>query len=243
MTTYAEYNLSKKVMVKSVDTLKQISAFQSLSIPTLEGLLEHTTTTEYPSNIILFQQKEALSGLYVVVSGYVKLYRQSKDRVQILAILRDGDFFGSECLSDNQLSSSFAQTMTPATLITIPSDAIQDLFETNPVFRTVVLQMVTDRLRQFAQLVHDLAFRDVTARLAMLLVNRAESDGIMTVEGIRIPRLMTQNELATVIGTSREVIQRTFKKLSKMGLIDVSRKEILILNLNELRTIAEEENR
>lgn len=243
MIVYPEYTLSKKVMVKSVDTLKQISAFQSLSIPTLERLIQNITTTEYADNMILFQQKEILSGLYVVVSGYVKLYRRSKDRVQILAILRDGDFFGSECLSDNQLSSSFAETMTPTTIIHIPLNAIQDLLETNPVFRTMVLQMVTDRLRQFAQLVHDLAFRDVTARLAMLLVNRAESDGIMTIDGIRIPRLMTQTELATVIGTSREVVQRTFKKLSQMNLIDVSRKEILILDLSALREIAEEENR
>lgn len=226
-----------------MDTLKQISAFQTLSPLALERLSEHITTTEYPANSILFHQKETLLGFYVIVSGYVKLYRQSKDRIQILAILRDGDFFGSECLSDNQLSSSFAETMTAATLIYIPSDAIYNLLETNPVFRTVILQMVTTRLRQFAQLVHDLAFRDVTARVAMLLVNRAESDGVMTVDGIRILRLMTQNELATVIGTSREVVQRTFKKLSKMGLINVSRKEILILNLDELRTIAEEENR
>ena len=226
-----------------MNTLKQISAFQSISPLNLERLSENTTTTEYPENTILFHQKESLSGIYVVVKGYVKLYRQSKDRIQILAILRDGDFFGSECLSDNQLSSSFAETMTSVTLIQIPSEAIQVLLETNPVFRAIVLQMVTNRLRQFAQLVHDLAFRDVTARLAMLLINRAESDGVMTVHGIKIPRLMTQTELATVIGTSREVVQRTFKKLSEKGLIQVSRKEILILNLDELRFIAEEENR
>lgn len=230
-------------MVKSVDTLKQISAFQPLSPQALEKLIQFTTTTEYSDNVILFQQKESLSSLYVIVSGYVKLYRRSKDRIQILAILRDGDFFGSECLSDNQLSSSFAETMIPTTIIHIPLNAIQDLLESNPVFRTVILQMVTNRLHQFAQLVHDLAFRDVTARLAMLLMNRAESDGIMTTEGIRIPRLMTQNELATVIGTSREVVQRTFKKFSQLSLIDVSRKEILILDLETLRAIAEEENR
>jgi CRP-like cAMP-binding protein len=230
-------------MVKSVDTLKQISAFQSLSALKLERLSERAKTIEYAENTIIFQQKETLAGLYVVVSGYVKLYRQSKDRVQILAILRDEDFFGSECLADNKLSSSFAETMSQTTLIYIPSDAIHNLLETNPVFRTVILQIVTNRLRQFAQLVHNLAFRDVTARVAMLLVSRAESDGIMTVDGIRIPRLMTQNELATVIGTSREVVQRTFKKLSKLDLIRVSRKDILILNLDELHLIAEEENR
>lgn len=230
-------------MVNSVETLKQISVFQSLSPLMLERLSKCATTTDYTERTILFQQKEALLGLYVVVSGYVKLYRQSKGRVQILAILRAGDLFGTECLSDNQLSSSFAETMTASTLIFIPTDAIYTLLEINPVFRTVVLQMVTNRLRQFAQLVHDLAFRDVTARVAMLLVTRAESDGLMTVDGIRIPRLMTQNELATVIGTSREVVQRTFKKLSKLNLIDVSRKEILILDLDELRIIAEEENR
>ena len=230
-------------MVQSVNLFMQISAFQSLPSQVLEKLSEVATRIEYPRKTTLYQQQEPLTGLYVVVSGYVKLYRQSKDRTQILAILRDEDFFGTECLSRDVLSSSAATTMTPATLIYIPAQALRDVLEANPRFRSVMLQLVTDRLRQFAQLVHNLAFRDVTARLAMLLMTRAETDGIMTVQGIRIPRLMTQSELATMIGTGREVVQRTFKKLEKKGVIQVSRKEILILDFEHLRKIAEEEKR
>jgi CRP/FNR family transcriptional regulator, cyclic AMP receptor protein len=221
----------------------QISTFQSLSPSMLEMLSETATITEYPRNTTLYQQQESLTGLYVVVSGYVKLYRQSRDRVQILAILRDEDFLGTECLSSDTLSSSSATTMTSSTLIHIPSQAMYKLLEANPQFRLMVLHKVTDRLRQFAQLVHNLAFRDVTARLAMLLVTRAETDGIMTVDGIRILRLMTQSEIATMIGTGREVVQRTFKKFHREGLIQVSRKEILILDIDNLRIMAEEENR
>lgn len=221
----------------------QISTFQSLSPSMLEMLSETATIKEYPRNITLYQQQEPLTGLYVVVSGYVKLYRQSRDRVQILAILRDEDFFGTESLSNDILSSSSATTMTSSTLIHIPSQAMYKLLEANPQFRSMLLHKVTDRLRQFAQLVHNLAFRDVTARLAMLLVTRAETDGIMTVDGIRIPRLMTQSELATMVGTGREVVQRTFKKFEREGLIQVSRKEIQIIDLDNLRLIAEDEKR
>lgn len=229
--------------MQSVNLLTQISAFQSLPPLMLEKLSAAATITEYPRNTTLYQQQEPLTGLYVVISGYVKLYRQSRDRVQILAILRDEDFFGTECLSNDVLSSSSATTMTLSTLIYIPAQAIGELLEANPQFRSVMLHKVTDRLRQFAQLVHNLAFRDVTARLAMLLINRAETDGIMTVDGIRILRLMTQSELATMIGTGREVVQRTFKKFEREGLIKVSRKEILILDFDKLRISAEVENR
>jgi len=133
-------------MVKSMGTLKQISAFQPLSPLTLERLSKHTTTTEFAENIILSQQKETLSCLCVVVSDFVKTYCQSKDRIHFLAVLRDKDFLVSECLSDNKLSSSFAETMTTATLIHIPSGAIQHLLEFNLIFRIIVLQSVTARL-------------------------------------------------------------------------------------------------
>lgn len=115
--------------------------------------------------------------------------------------------------------------------------------EQYPQFRVILLQLVTERLRQFATLVHNLAFRDVAARLATILVTRAVQDGMTIPDGIVFPRLMTQGELATMVGTAREVVQRTFKKFEKSGIIRVSRKEIHILDLDMLKEIAEEETR
>jgi CRP/FNR family transcriptional regulator, cyclic AMP receptor protein len=234
-----------KVMIVSIpiEILAQIPIFQTLQPAKLQQLSEAGNVIQCQSRNILYTRNDSLRDLYILVSGHVKLYRQSGERVQILALLRSGDCFGTEALSDNLTSSYSAAAVTDATLILIPADTMRLLMEKYPQLRVIMLQLVTGRLRQFASLVHDLAFRDVAARLATILVTRAEQDGRQTPDGIAFPRLMTQSELATMVGAAREVVQRTFKKFEKSGIIRVSRKEILVFDLDGLKQIAEEEAR
>lgn len=231
------------IVSTSIEMLAQIPIFQTLQPAMLQQLSEAGNLIQRQSKNILYTRGDSLTDLYILVSGHVKLYRQSGDRIQILALLRSGDCFGTEALSDNLASSYSVAAVTDATLILIPADTMRQLMEQYPQFRVILFQLVTGRLRQFATLVHNLAFRDVSARLATILVTRAEQDGRPTPDGISFPRLMTQGELATMVGTAREVIQRTFKKFEKSGIIGVSRKEIRILNLDALKQIAEEETR
>jgi CRP/FNR family transcriptional regulator len=227
----------------TIEMLADIPIFRTLQEALLQQLSADGYLIQCQPKEILYYQGDSLTGLYVLVSGHIKLYRQSGERIQILALLRTGDCFGTESLSDNIASSYSAAAINEARLVLIPANTMRLLMEQYPQFRIILLQLVTDRLRQFATLVHNLAFRDVAARLATVLVMRAEQDGTTTGDGISFPRLMTQGELATMVGTAREVIQRTFKKFENADLIRVSRKEILILDWDGLKEIAEEETR
>lgn len=230
-------------MLITIEMLADIPIFRTLQEALLQQLSADGYLIQCQPKEILYYQGDSLTGLYVLVSGHIKLYRQSGERIQILALLRTGDCFGTESLSDNIASSYSAAAINEARLVLIPANTMRLLMEQYPQFRIILLQLVTDRLRQFATLVHNLAFRDVAARLATVLVMRAEQDGTTTGDGISFPRLMTQGELATMVGTAREVIQRTFKKFENADLIRVSRKEILILDWDGLKEIAEEETR
>lgn len=227
----------------TTELLAQIPIFQTLQPQILQELIEVASLIDCQPRDIIYEQGESLENLYGVISGHVKLYRQSGERVQILALLHSGDCFGTEALSDDILSSYSVAAVTETRLILIPIGTMQTLLEEHPHFRIILLQLVTNRLRQFATLVHNLAFRDVAARLATVLIARAEQDGLNTPEGLAFPRLMTQSELATMVGTVREVIQRTFKKFEQNQIIRVSRKEIVILDMDALKSIAEEETR
>ena len=101
--------------------------------------------------------------------------------------------------------------------------------------------MVAQRLKQFVSLVHDLAFRDVTSRLATVLVTRAQNEGQPTNSGISIDRLLSQQEFAQMVGTAREVINRTFKRFEHDGLVRLTPDHILILDLERLINIAKQE--
>ncbi|MDQ7024046.1 MAG: Crp/Fnr family transcriptional regulator [Anaerolineae bacterium] len=230
-------------MSVTIAMLAQIPVFGQLQGTMLQQIANQASVIKCKRNEILYNQDATLIGLYAIIDGYVKLYRQSGQRTQILALLRRGDSFGAEALSDKANSSYYAATLTPVTLIFLPADSMLELMQSYPDIRVILLQMVTKRLRQFASLVHNLAFRDVTARLSALIIARAEQDGMITDEGIHVPRLMTQSDLATMIGTAREVVQRTLKKLEQENIVHVSRKEFLILNIDRLRQIAEEETR
>ena len=230
-------------MSVTVGMLAQIPVFGQLQANMLQKIVAETSVIKCEREKIIYNQSATLTGCYAIVEGHIKLYRQSRQRIQILALLRAGDCFGTEALSDNGDSSYYAATLTPATLIFIPARTMLRLMQTYPEIRVVLLQMVTKRLRQFASLVHNLAFRDVTARLAAFIVARSEQDGIVSTDGIHVPRLMTQGDLATMIGTAREVVQRTLKKFDREDILRVSRKEFLILDMKRLRQIAEEESR
>jgi CRP-like cAMP-binding protein len=227
----------------TVEMLTSIPVFQSLGAEVYRQLVSNAEIIPCQPGEILYSFGDRLTGLYTLVSGYVKLYRGTDERVQILALLRHGDCFGTEALTNLTESSYSAAALTSAEVLFLPAETMRQLMVVYPQVRVLILQLTTERLRQFAALVHSLAFRDVTARLARVLVVRAEQDGIMTLDGIRVHRLMTQSELATMVGTGREVVQRTFKKLQQQGIIEVSRKEILIRDMDKLRVIADEESR
>lgn len=226
-----------------MDTLTQIPVLHDLGAQIGQRLIENGTLIECKPDEILYRYGDELTGMYALASGHVKLYRESGSRIQILALLRQGDCFGTECLSEPTHSSYTAATLTAAKILFFPKETLRQLMIEHPTVRVAFLHLATDRLRQFANLVHNLAFRDVTARLATIILMRAEMDGVEQADGIHVPRLMTQSEIATMAGTGREVVQRTFKKLENQQIIQVSRQEIVILDLDHLREIAQEENR
>ena len=140
-------------------------------------------------------------------------------------------------------SSSFtAASIQDGELIIIPADAIQTLLQDHAELRMTFLRIITGRLQQFVQLVHTLSFLNVTSRVAMMLCTLADMEGVDTPTGIEIPRTLTQQEFGDVVGAAREVVSRTFRKLEQDGIIQVSRKFILICDEQQLRELSTQEN-
>lgn len=220
-----------------------LSIFHKLPQDNVSALFKVSQIQDYEAEEVIYQQGIRLAGIYIVLAGHVKLCRYSDKHKQILALLRLGDSFGIESLSDTPIAAYGAESIDGTKLLFVPLEAILELLQNYPQFRLFTIQLATERLRQFASLVHDLAFQDVTSRLATLLVRRAETEGIAMADGIHFPTLMSQSEIAAMTGTGREVVQRTFKKFEVSQLALVSRKETIIFNLEKLSQIAQEENR
>jgi CRP/FNR family transcriptional regulator len=220
-----------------------LAIFQKLPRDNVSALFKFGKIIRFETEASIYKQGSSLQGIYIVLSGHIKLCRQSEKHRQVLALLRVGDSFGIETLSDSPLAAYGAESVGETSILFVPGKIILELLEAYPQFRLFTIQVATDRLRQFANLVADLAFRDVSSRLATLLVRRAETEGSACAEGICFPTLLNQSEIAAMTGTSREVVQRTYKKFELQQLLSVSRKKTIILDLEKLRQIAQEENR
>lgn len=228
----------------TADSLSTIQLFKALSPRTHRCLAEKAVLAGYPVGVDLYRQGDPPSGLFALQSGRVKLYRRSKEKCQILALPMPGDCLGAESLPTGGLSPYSATTLTPVMTITLPADALQSLLDEHADFQEVFLRLITDRLKQFVTLVHDLAFRDVTSRLATVLLARAEVEGQPhQAGGVSFDRLLSQQEYADMVGTAREVVYRTFKKFEDEGLVELTRGSILIRDLDTLRAIALQEAR
>jgi CRP/FNR family transcriptional regulator len=232
----------KRSMVNA-ELLAGISAFQVLSPRTRRCIADEAVMIEHPADTDIYQQGDPPTGLYALQSGRVKLHRHSKEKYQILALPMPGDCFGAESVPTGALSPYSATSLTRTVSIYLSPDSLQSLLDDHPDFQEVFLKLITNRLKQFVTLVHDLAFRDVTSRLAMVLVSRAQREGRATRDGIVFDRLLSQQEFASMVGTAREVVYRTFKKFEDDGLIHTTRNNIVILDLDTLNDIAAQEAR
>lgn len=230
-------------MSVTTSMLNRIPVFDRLLPDTLARLAHHMAEITEPAQTTFYHQDGSPTGLYALASGRVRLYRQSQDRMQILALPLPGECFGAESLPAQLPSPCAASALTRTTVYHIPPDTLRTLSVEYTDLQVVLLDVITARLRQFVDLVHNLAFRDTAGRLAAVLLARATTEGIPVGDEIHIERLLTQQELAAMIGTAREVVSRTFKRFEQDGITRLTRTQIVIIDLHRLAHIAKQEVR
>ena len=220
--------------------LRQIPIFSELDAGSLARLASHCVPRSVAAGFVLFTTGEACRGLYIIESGRVRIYRISTEgREQVLHIEGPGRPVAELPLFDGGAYPASAVTMEPSRLLFLPRADFEQLYRSNPDVAQAIIRALGKRLRHLVHVTETLAFRDVAARLAMLLAGYAESGGRSTPEGIEVALGRTQEELALEIGAARESVSRALKQLAKRGLIaPTERDSILIPDLDRLRTMA-----
>ena len=170
---------------------------------------------------VIFMEGEPCQGLYLVRQGNVKIYKLSAEgREQILSNVRRGGSFNEVAVFDGGPNPANAIAMEPTTVWVLSRQAMVETIQNYPQVALAVMQNLGIRLRHLVNLVEDLSLRQVSARLAKLLLE--------TATGEEPP--MTQQEMASHLGTVREMIGRSLKQLETRGVIRVERGHIVILD-------------
>jgi CRP/FNR family transcriptional regulator len=219
--------------------LKQIALFAELDDAARLELAARCVARSVGAGHVLFTAGEPCRGLYMIESGRVRIYRTNPEgREQILHVEGAGRAVAELPLFDDGPYPASAVTTEETRLVFLPRATFEYLYRTHPDIAQAVIRALGRRLRHLVQLAETLAFRDVAARLALLLVGYAERVGVETPDGIELVLDRTQEELAHEIGTARESVSRAMKELRRKGLIwPIDRERLLIPNLARLRAL------
>ena len=219
-----------------VSIIKQISIFAPLSPQDQETLASLMRRRSIGKGDFLFHRGDEGTALYVIYKGLIKIAVPSKRGDEItLAILAEGDFFGEMALLDDLPRSADAMAMEETQLYVLNrTDFLSFLIHNEHAIRTL-MQALSLRLRKTDDMVAEVCFLNVSARLAKRLVDLVESRHQMNKGDEKYDVSLTQREMASLIGVSRETINKELKILRQKGIVTTSRNTIAICDLERLK--------
>jgi len=220
-------------MAVDTELLKSIPYFAGLSAVELDSIKEHVFERSAENRDMILFEEEPADAMYFVVSGVVKVFKTSSEgKEQILSFVRPGESFNDVPLFDGGPNLGSVQAIGPVTLYGIRRNDLETILNSYPQVTLNVLRVLSQQIRQLVSLVEDLSFRHVMARVAKILLENAG-------DGTGPKPKMTQQEMAAMAGTAREMIGRSLKSLEDEGAIRLDRHRIVITDKETLKEMAE----
>ena len=211
--------------------LRQTPVFSGLSDEELDQMAPLVIQRRLKKNTVVFHEGDPGSAFYLVKKGRVKVYKVARDgREQVLSIMGDGQIFGDVPAFDGGPYPATAAAMVDSEILLIRREDFQEIVRRHPEIALKVIQVLGSRLRQALELVRDLSFKQVPHRLAGLLIKLGQEYGEESGEGIIITLSLSRQDLADIVGTSRETVTRELKKMERAGLVRIDRRLITITN-------------
>jgi CRP/FNR family transcriptional regulator len=214
-------------LAQRIETLRGNSYFTDLSEPFLKDIGQHMQLREYQRGDVLFWEADPCDGLYILQAGSAKIHRIStQGRQYIVRILQEGDTFGEVPAFDGGLNPVNVEALENCRVWVIEAEKLRALIVQNPGFAQKVLVNFGEMLRNMVRSVSEMAFYQVTHRLARLISELPAEES---------RPYWTQEQLAAQLGTVREVVARSLKELERSGAIRIEDRRIRIADDTVLR--------
>jgi CRP/FNR family cyclic AMP-dependent transcriptional regulator len=224
-------------MMEPLSILAHSTLFAGIAPTRLEGLLPSLRRRNYGRGVCLFQEGDAASQLYVILSGHVQISRTrpSGDEL-VLAVLGPGEVFGElALLRDGAVRSADAMALQATNCLTLDRASLSAFLGAHPELLHHILSGLLDHLLRAGETLADFASLDVPGRLARTLLDLAERHGTPTDDGLLISVRLPQRTLAGMVAASREKVNRALASYAALGAIRQEQGRIVILKPSELR--------
>ncbi len=202
--------------------------FGELPETDLEVIVNQSQDRDLRRGDIIFREEDPPDEIYIVLSGRIAIVNKSIDgRESMVALMESGDLFGEMGLFDGKGRSAQARALEDSVVTAIPYEPVRSLYESNPIFLWQVIEMLAGRLRNMDEALADSVFLDVTGRTAKKLLELAGES-----EEFSLP--ITQEELAGMVGASRERVNKAIAAFVRLGWIEQMDRSYRIINREQL---------
>lgn len=224
-------------MSETVESLRKINLFAFLNDEQLEQVARLVIERFYKAGRIIFFENEPGEAVFFLKSGRIKITKADDDgREQILHFVHPGEMFAEVVLFGDSSYPATAEVIEDAEVQLIRNEDMDKLILEHPDIALGFLRIMAQRLRFAQRQINELALMSTTRRMASMLLFLATDQGTKTDKGIKINMSLTKQDLASLIGTSRETANRILSDFRKQKAIEVNRQEIVVLDKEKLKS-------
>ena len=217
------------------EVVRRAPLFTALDEAAAVSLRASMDSVKIAKGSILFKEGDDGEHLYVIIDGKLKLGTSSGDgRENLLSILGPGEMFGELSLFDPGPRTSTATAVTDAKLLSLSHEKVIPWLKQNPEVSLQLLTRLSQRLRRTNEAVGDLVFSDVPGRVAKALIDLGDRFGKTTPEGLLVNHDLTQEELAQLVGASRETVNKALADFAGRGWLRLDGRSVLIADVDRL---------
>lgn len=185
---------------------------------------------------VLFGEGDSGDRLYVVTEGKVKLSHSSGDgRETLLAVMGEGEMFGELSLFDPGPRTATVTALTDTTALGLGHAALRPWLTGRPEVAEALLQALAQRLRRTNEALSDLVFSDVPGRVAKALLDLGERFGQVRADGLHVTHDMTQEELAQLVGASRETVNKALADFASRGWLRLESRSVVLIDIERMQ--------
>jgi CRP/FNR family transcriptional regulator, cyclic AMP receptor protein len=219
--------------------LRKSPALVEAPAESLNKLMAGAQFSTYRARQVVYLPGDRASGVHFVGNGRVKISKVTRDGKELtLAYRAAGDFFGETCLLDGGPREEMVEAMEPCTAVEIPQEQLDHLLKANVDVAYPFIRTLITRRRDLEAKVEQLIFKDVGSKLAELLLRLGSEHGIENKKGLVLGLKITHQEMANLIGSTRETVSLTLSQFKRKGYITTEGRKVILADTEGLRALA-----
>jgi CRP/FNR family cyclic AMP-dependent transcriptional regulator len=232
----AQNHLQVNRMIDKLSFLKKIPYFTDISDAELKAIADIMIERTFQRGSLLFMEGEFGEAVHFVMEGKVKIYKTSEDgREHILYIAVPGDIFAEVILFNEVNYPATAEVLEQARIAVIRNEDLEQVLKDHPPMAVAIIKVLNKRLMDAQQQVKSLALHNTHGRTAQMLIKLAMEHGSKTENGMELDLVISRQELANMVGTTRETVTRVLMAFKKYQLIEIDRNTIRITQPDKLK--------